>query len=144
LKDEIKELLEDRKIISEVVILKKRIDSLISQVNNLKKGIDPSNSFKANFDMSKNLEVVEFENYQKTVTKDLSKLEDKINELKRAIDNIIDELKNRPTIRDNKNLEEFLLTKIDELKINCSKRFADKIDTHKNVKYLDTQVFLLN
>jgi len=142
LKDEIKELLEDRKIISEVNLLKKRIDNLISQVNNLKKE-EASSNFKAHFDMSKILEVVEFENYQKTVTKDLSKLEDKIDEQKRAIDNIIDELKNRPTIRDNKNLEEFLLTKIDELKINCSKRFADKIDTHKNVKYLDTQVFLL-
>jgi hypothetical protein len=39
-----------------------------------------------------------------------------------------------------KNLEEILLSKVEELKINSHRKFAEKNDTQKNIKYLDTQI----
>lgn len=35
---------------------------------------------------------------------------------------------------------EFLLSSFEELRIACNKKFADKNETAKNIKYLDTQV----
>ena len=37
--------------------------------------------------------------------------------------------------------EEYLLSKFEELRIGCMKKYADKNETAKNIRYLDAQVF---
>jgi len=64
----------------------------------------------------------------------------RIDELKKMIDDILLELKKRDFGKDLKDLEEFLLSKFEELRIACNKKFADKNDTAKNLKYFDSQI----
>ena len=49
-------------------------------------------------------------------------------------------LKNKATFKDLKNLEDTLMSKLEELKLSSIKQFADKIDITKTIKYLEQQI----
>ena len=49
-------------------------------------------------------------------------------------------MKTKTTYKDLKALEDDFLTKLEELRLACSKKFADKLETSKNIKYLDSQI----
>ena len=88
----------------------------------------------------KYLETQIFENFKTQVIKEFSSVNDNFTNIRRLVDNILDSLKNKPSYRDIKALEEELLLKYEELKIASSKKFAERIETTKNFKYLDTQI----
>lgn len=142
LKDSIVQIMEDRKIIDDVNWLRKKFESLSNLIQSMNFGDHEDGSkVKQQFeDRSKYVEHTQFLEFQKNLGKELANMVRRIDENKRSIDDIYEVLKERPTIKDLKNLEDYLLNKQDELKIACSRRFADKMDTHKNTKYLETQV----
>jgi hypothetical protein len=65
---------------------------------------------------------------------------DNFTHLRRLVDNILDALKNKPSYRDIKALEEEITVKFEEIKVASAKKFAEKIETTKNFKYLDQQI----
>ena len=56
------------------------------------------------------------------------------------IEDILNRMKSKVEEKDLKDLELFLIGKMDELKSACNKKFADKNDLAKNLKYLDGQI----
>lgn len=93
-----------------------------------------------NLDTSKFLEITIFDSFQRHYFKELENLKRFSEEVKRYVDDIIDSIKNKADINDLKKLDELLSNKIEEIKINFNKKFADKTETNKNVKYLDLQI----
>jgi len=142
LKEGFQELMEDRKLIHDITFLRKKVEGLNNQFLNFKNGMDANQGDNKGsaIDASKFVENTVFAEYQKSIIKEFLSVDSTLEERKRAIDDLNEELKSRPTVKDVKSLEEYILVKLDELKINSTRRFADKIDTNKNVKYLDTQV----
>ena len=88
----------------------------------------------------KYLETQIFENFKTQIIKEFSSVNDNFTNIRRLVDNILDSLKNKPSYRDIKALEEELLLKYEELKVASNKKFAERIETTKNFKYLDTQI----
>ena len=88
----------------------------------------------------KYLETQIFENFKTQIVKEFSSVNDNFTNIRRLVDNILDSLKNKPSYRDIKALEEELLLKYEELKVASNKKFAERIETTKNFKYLDTQI----
>ena len=88
----------------------------------------------------KYLETQIFENFKNQIIKEFSSVNDNFTHLRRLVDNILEALKNKPSYRDIKALEEELLVKYEELKVASSKKFAERIETTKNFKYLDSQI----
>ena len=88
----------------------------------------------------KYLEVQKFEDFKAQIIKEFSSVNDNFTHLRRLVDNILDSLKNKPSYRDIKSLEEEFTVKFEELKIASAKKFAEKIETSKNFKYLDQQI----
>ena len=88
----------------------------------------------------KYLEVQKFEDFKAQIIKEFSSVNDNFTHLRRLVDNILDSLKNKPSYRDIKALEEELTVKFEELKVASMKKFAEKIETTKNFKYLDQQI----
>ena len=88
----------------------------------------------------KYLEVQKFEDFKAQIIKEFSSVNDNFTHLRRLVDNILDSLKNKPSYRDIKALEEELTVKFEELKLASTKKFAEKIETTKNFKYLDQQI----
>jgi hypothetical protein len=81
-----------------------------------------------------------FDEYKNNVQRDFDTVNAKIEELRQLIEDIIAILKTKADGKDLKSLEDFLIAKIEELKIASNKKFADKNETAKNLRYLDQQL----
>jgi hypothetical protein len=88
----------------------------------------------------KYLEVHKYEDFKTQIIKEFSSVNDNFTHLRRLVDNILDALKNKPSYRDIKALEEEITVKFEEIKVASAKKFAEKIETTKNFKYLDQQI----
>ena len=88
----------------------------------------------------KYLETQIFDNFKAQIIKEFSSVNDNFTHIRRLVDNILDSLKNKPAYKDIKALEEELTLKYEELKIASNKKFAERIETTKNFKYLDTKI----
>ena len=103
--------------------------------------INQSSNSRTQFSGSdKYLEVIKFEDFKAQIIKEFSSVNDNFTHIRRLVDNILDSLKNKPSYRDIKALEEELTIKLEELKVISAKKFAEKIESTKNFKYLDQQI----
>ena len=103
--------------------------------------INQTSNSKTQFTGSdKYLESQKFEDFKAQIIKEFSSVNDNFTHLRRLVDSILDSLKNKPSYRDIKALEEELTIKFEELKVASAKKFAEKIETTKNFKYLDQQI----
>ena len=83
---------------------------------------------------------VVFSNAMKIINQQILSLQNDCNEFKRNFNEILPLLNKLSTIDDLRNLEEVLKALLEEYKLLAQRRFADKIDTQKNLKLLDTQI----
>ena len=109
------------------------------QIMNTK--LNTSNKNKVNItSYDKYLETQIFDNFKAQIIKEFSSVNENFTHIRKLVDNILEALKNKPAYRDIKALEEELILKYEELKVACSKKFAERIETTKNFKYLDAQM----
>jgi hypothetical protein len=136
------QLMEDRKIIDDLNWLRKKVETLNSQMLNMRSADDGNASMQKAIplDHSKYLETTTFNEFHKSYNRELDSVRRYSDELKRYIDDIITAMKSKAGDKDLKNLEEYLTTKLDEFRLQAGKKFAEKNDTIKNIKYLDSQV----
>ena len=67
-------------------------------------------------------------------------IKDQVDEQKIAIEDFLSLLKVKVSDKDLKNLEEYLTSKIEEGKVYSIRKFAEKLETQKNIKFLDAQI----
>ena len=132
-------------MIDDINWLRKKVENLNSMLLSMKNNDDSNNVNQSTqkavpMDNSKFLESQIFLEFQKSYNRELDRLNRYSEELKRTQDDIIGALKAKAGEKDMKNLEEYLQGRMEELKLNSNKKFADKNETTKNVKYLDTQI----
>lgn len=147
LKDNLTQILDDRKMIDELNWLRKKVENLSSNILTLKNGDESMNTstivkqpMAMTFDNSKYVETSTFQDFKIHMNKDLESLNLAIKELRHLIDEILAQLKNKIGEKELRIIEEYLLTRIEELKSASNKKFADKNETAKNFKYLDQQI----
>lgn len=136
------QLLEDFKQLEELPWLRKKIESLTSNFTNLKSpeegGISKGGvSIESN---SKYLEVSYYNEMNRITNREIEHLKIKIDENKKINEEIMNIMKYKVSEKDMKALDEILNSKIDELKLNSHRKFADKGEISKSIKYLDAQV----
>lgn len=85
-------------------------------------------------------EVSFFNEALKGINIQLTCLQKDCDEFRRHFTDILPLMGKLASIKDLKNLEDVLKTMLDEYKLMASKRFADKIETQKSLKLLDTQI----
>lgn len=145
LKQALNNLLNDKSLHDEVVYLKKKIESINSHLQNFKSSSDETtkNSEKKiqqNMDFSRYVELQLFLDHKSHVTSEIKALNDRIDELQRLLNDLVNALNDKLSINDFKQFEDLIYLKIEELKNACNKKFADKNETAKNLKYLDSQI----
>lgn len=97
------------------------------------------------FDATKFVDQFQFLDFQRNIQKESENTKRFTEEIKRYLDDLIECNKKKADEKDLKNLEEFLGGRIEEIKMNFLKKFADKGETVKNLKFLDTQLkFILD
>lgn len=95
-------------------------------------------------DLTNYIEQESFNEFIKNYNKDKKMTERNFDEFRRIITDLTEIIKSKAGEDDLKNFETIFLNKLEELKINCGKKFADKIDTSKNLKYLDAEIKYIN
>jgi len=137
-------LFNDKSLNDEVAWLKKKIESLGSLIQNFKNLSDDSkisqNKNPGNFDFSRFVDLQIFLDFKNKTTNELKTTNGKIDEIRRLIDDLYQALNDKIGFEDFKKFQDLIFLKLEELKIACNKKFADKNDTAKNLKYLDSQI----
>ena len=122
-------------------LLNSKVHENETTIQDLLKQINQSSNSNTQFTGSdKYLEAQKFEDFKTQIIKEFSSVNDNFTHLRRLVDNILDSLKNKPSYRDIKALEEEITLKFEEIKVATAKKFAEKIETTKNFKYLDQQI----
>ena len=121
----------------------RKIESLSGSVISIQNVIENLTGMKqeeTSFEVINFLEKESFNEFTKAYNKEKKIFERNFDEFRRILGDISEIIKHKASEDDLKNFEAIMNNKIEELKINCGKKFADKIDTAKNLKYLDTQI----
>ena len=92
------------------------------------------------FDQTKYLEVASFNDFLKTYQKDQNRIKGELDDLRKLVRDLSEILKTKASEEDMRNFETLINSKLEELKLYCNRRFADKVDTSKSIKYLDAQI----
>ena len=130
------------KNMKDLSFLMNKIESLGATVLAMKEALETLSGMKQEniFDMTQYVENIAFQDFIKRNSKDKDKLERGIDELRRLFKDILEAFNKKADEKDLKDFETLLNNKLEELKLMSGKKFADKIDTGKTLKYLDTQI----
>ena len=147
LKDQMETLIDDQTDHEDIQNLKRRLEALSNKVIEIRNKEqvtgDPngSNSNKpSQIDSSKYIDYATFNTFKAQVIKEFENVNENLLTHRRLVDELFNLMKAKTSFKDLKTLEDDLMAKLEELKIACSKKFADKIETNKNMKYLDQQL----
>ena len=132
---------ETTKHMESINSLSRTLEQINTAVITLKETVEKLGKGKSDsIDMSKYVDYATFAEHLKSFENEKELISKDFNEVRRLMSDLTEILKTKATDEDLKNLEEVLISKIDELRILCLKRFADKTETSKSIKYLDTQI----
>ena len=120
----------------------RKIESLSGSVISMQNVLETLTGMKQDnsVETTNYLELESFNEFIKMYNKDKKFFERNIDEFRRIFTDFSEVIKSKASDEDLKNFESIVINKIEEIKINCGKKFADKIDTNKSLKYLDAQI----
>ena len=127
---------------NEIGFLLKRIENLnalqISTRSALDSLIKQQEEFL--FDSSKYLEQSTFNNFLITFQKEKEANQANIGTINKVLKEMAETLKSKTGSEDMKFFEELINSKLEELKLYSIRKLADKTETSRNIRYLDSQI----
>ena len=131
----------EKKMLEENTLLSKKFESFANTVNRLSLQIikNPKED-KQVIDYTKFIEVGTFEENKKELSKKFDKIRISFEDILKNIDEILEKLSHTPSDKDFAQYQDIIKNLLDEYRINNNKKYADKYDTSKNFKFLETQI----
>ena len=131
----------EKKSLEENSFLSKKLETFANQVNRLSMQVikNPKEE-KPVVDFTKFIEIGAFEENKKEINRKFDKIRISFEDILRHIDEILDKLSHTPTDKDFAQYQDIIKNMLDEYKINNNKKYADKYDTLKSFKFLETQI----
>ena len=131
----------EKKMLEENSLLSKKFESFAGTVNRLSLQIikNPKED-KQVIDYTKFIEVGTFEENKKELSKKFDKIRISFEDILKNIDEILEKLSHTPSDKDFAQYQDIIKNLLDEYRINNNKKYADKYDTSKNFKFLETQI----
>ena len=148
LKESIDDLITNQIDRDDFMNYKSKVESLLHRLNeldnNLADILSRKNMFeeknKKNNGPNKFLEIKKFEEFRTSIIKEFTNVNDNFNLLRGLTDRLSDALNTKPSFNDMKALEEDFDAKLEDMKLTLSKKFADRVESNKNFKFLDQQL----
>ena len=135
----------EKKMLEENSLLSKKFESFANTVNRLSLQIIKSpKEDKQVIDYTKFIEVGTFEENKKELSKKFDKIRISFEDILKNIDEILEKLSHTPSDKDFAQYQDIIKNLLDEYRINNNKKYADKYDTSKNFKFLETQIKTIN
>ena len=86
------------------------------------------------------VEIKVFEDFKSQIIKEFKNVNENFTHMHKMIDEILNSLKNKASYKDLKTLEEEISVKFEDMKLSSTKKFAERVETIKNFKYLDQEI----
>ena len=127
---------------SEMIFYTKKIENLTSKVVSLRAQMEDFINKEENkiLDLTRYLEKVTFNKHLITEQNENKKIDNNFEELRKIINEISNTIKTKCNAEDLKTFESIIYSKLEEIKLINSRKYADKLDTNKSLKYLDMQI----
>ena len=135
------------KLRQENSMIVKRIEFLTGQYSKMAFGSLSDNSRNKNanlLDLNKFVDINRFTENNKVINLKIDHLKTITESIQRTIDDILERLKHTPTEDDFSQYQNLLKAMLEDLRLSCSKRYADKIDVQKSFRYIETQIKNMN
>lgn len=144
-KDTITQLIEDRRVLDDINWLRRKVENLTNNMNTMKNIDDSGNNANSRagymaIEAHKYLEISNFNMFLKNYKSDMEFLRKNMEEYKNIINDLVLKDSEKVNEKDLKTLEDYLVVKIEESRLGMIKKFADKIDTLKSIKYIEAQL----
>ena len=81
-----------------------------------------------------------FNETKKEINKKFDKIRLSFEEIARNLDDILEKLSHTPSDADFAQFQSIIKNLVEELKLSISKKYADKSETNKSIKFLETQI----
>ena len=91
-------------------------------------------------DSSKYLEITAFDKFLLGLQKEKENTDNNFASVNKLLTEMAEALKSKSGAEDMKLFEQLMNNKLEELKLYTIRKLADKIETNKNIKYLDSQI----
>ena len=131
------------KLRQENSMIVKRIEFLTGQYSKMAFGSLSDNSRNKNanlLDLNKFVDINRFTENNKNINLKIDHLKTITESIQRTIDDILERLKHTPTEDDFSQYQNLLKAMLEDLRLSCSKRYADKIDVQKSFRFIETQM----
>ena len=121
-----------------------KLESLTNKIHDINDRLSKKGDkivFKSNNDyIYKFVEYSIFDEFKSHITKEFNNINDNFNNSRKLLFELIDSVKNRISFKDLKILEDAMMSQMDDMKNAFSKKFADKNEVNRGIKYLDQQI----
>ena len=132
------------KIKLELVSFNKKLEYLVGEFDSLKSELEKNKTIRSNeSDNNSLIDQTLFNNFKKEIILKFEKFRAITEEFDRNLNEINNSLAHFPTNKDFVQLQNTLMSMLDEFKISCIKKYMDKNEIHKNLKFLENQIRLL-
>ena len=124
--------------------IKRKLEIVINKVHDMEENDNKKinkNVVKTTVeDKNKFIENKNFDDFKAQIVKEFNNINDNFINSRKLLDELIDSVRNRTSFKDLKALEDAVMIQMEELKISSSKKFADRNEVNKTIKYLDQQI----
>ena len=135
----------NEKVREEMKNIIKKIEYFAGELNRLAEEIENRDRGKGSqIDASKLVDVNTYNDNKKDVSKKFDKIRLSFEEMARNLDDILEKLSHTPSDKDFAEFQSIIKNMLDELKIHNNKKFADKNETNKTLKFIETQIKSIN
>ena len=128
---------------SEMALITRKIEFLTGQYSALSfnqiGNKDKSSKLPA-IDFSRFVDTMRFNETNKILNQKIEHCKYLCEENQKILDDLLYKLQHSPTDEDFAQYQSTVKSMLEELKLYCSKRFSDKIDVSKNIRYIETQI----
>ena len=135
---------QNEKFKGELNSILRKIESLTGQFNQIVTSLqnDALSNKKSSplIDVTRLVDNIRFNDNNKIINQKFEQIKLFIDTIQSNIDDILQKLQRTPNDDDFNQYKNTLKSMIEEVKLYCSKRFADKIEIHKQIRLLDTQL----
>ena len=143
--DDENQIVDDNKRINDIInSIVRKIDSLNAQIVLIKNdGSSQSETLRNKINDSRfdnYLQTTQFSEFERTYDRFTEKIRKDIEEMRRSYANIYDLIKEKASEESLKSLEDYLTSLIEEMKDSFAKKYANRIDTNRNFKSIETQM----
>ena len=138
-------VLLDQKSREETSLLSKKIESISNQIHRISLNMSSGpKEEKSIIDMTKFIDFNTFDDNKKEINRKFDKIRISFEDILRNIEEILNKLSHTPTDKDFSQFQGVIKNMLDELKLSCNRKYSDKYETLKNIKFLETQIKSIN